>query len=330
MNAKTTPISQPKAVSSSKPAPLGRGLSALFGDTDAAYKPRTEQAPRPQPQAPEQIFAQGGHPGKIVDAVRQIPIDLIEPGRHQQRRFFDDAQMKELTTSIKVSGVQQPILIRRNPDASNMYEILAGERRWRAAQKAGLHEVPALIRDVSDREAMEIGLLENMQRADLSPIEEAEGYKRLADEFNYSNDQIALRLGKSRSHIANMIRLLLLTDSAKQMVTEGKISAGHARAIAVADDPDRLIEEIVAKNLSVRQTEALAREGSGFPVEKKRRGVDQPSVARSTVALIERDLERMLGLKVKMMQNRNGKSGSLTVFFSDLDQFQMVAKKLME
>jgi ParB family chromosome partitioning protein len=235
---------------------LGRGLSALFGEETEDYA--------------------------ALDKLRQakmVPIEFVRPGRFQPRRHFDEEAMEALVASIREKGVLQPLLVRRHPNAGNMYEIIAGERRWRAAQAAALHEIPVVIREFSDRDALEIALVENIQRQDLSPLEEAEGYKRLMEEFNHTQEELAKAVGKSRSHVANMLRLLALPDPVKNLVEEGTLSAGHARALINVENAVAVAEEVVRLGLNVRQTEQLAQSA-----KPPRRPPSSPSAAAAAAA----------------------------------------------
>lgn len=303
-----------------KPAPLGRGLSALFGDSDAAYQARNESYTARSAAANQQ------QPQVAVKASlpNALPITWIQPGAFQPRRKFDDAAIKELADSIRERGIFQPLIVRAMPDASNSYEIIAGERRWRAAQLAGLHEVPVIVRAMTDREAMEIGLIENVQRQDLSPLEEAEGYRRLIDEFNHQMDELGKVVGKSRSHINNMVRLLTLPLPVKQMIESGQLTFGHARSVIAAENPTALAQEIVKKGLNVRQAEALAKrlsDGRNAKRERVRTGVDPNILA------LEKELERAVGLKVRI-QTLEGQSGTVTLHYNSLDQLDGVVKRL--
>ncbi|MEI6986634.1 MAG: ParB/RepB/Spo0J family partition protein, partial [Rhodospirillaceae bacterium] len=225
-----------KRPDSGKRPSLGRGLSALFGEVNDEYSS-----------------------GDRVRQTKQLPVEFIHPGRFQPRRKFDEEAIAELAQSVREKGILQPLLVRRSPDKANHYEIIAGERRWRAAQAAGLHEVPVVLRDLSDREALEISIIENVQRQDLTALEEAEGYRRLLDEFKHTQEDLARALGKSRSHVANTLRLMALPEPIKLMLHDGQLTAGHARALLTATNPLSLAEEVVAKGLNVRQTEQLAR-----------------------------------------------------------------------
>src|SRR5262249_53948249 len=214
---------------------LGRGLSALFGEESEDYA--------------------------TLDRLRQaktVPIDFVRAGRFQPRRNFDDAALDGLAESIREKGVLQPILVRRHPEEASAYEIIAGERRWRAAQRAQLHEIPVVIRELDNREALEVALVENVQRQDLTPLEEAEGYRRLIEEFSHTQEDLAKSVGKSRSHVANTMRLLGLPDPVKLHVEAGRLTAGHARALLNAQDAVMLADEVVRRGLNVRQTEQLA------------------------------------------------------------------------
>ena len=228
------------AADDSKKRGLGRGLSALFGEEAAVNEATTSPA--------------------AGDGVRHMPVGDLRPGKYQPRQHFDDESLAGLADSIREKGVLEPILIRERPDGGG-YEIIAGERRWRAAQLAKLHEVPVLLREFTDRDALEIALIENIHRDDLSALEEAEAYKRLIDEFEHTQDALAKAIGKSRSHVANTLRLLGLPDPVKAQIRQGALSAGHARALLTADDVETLAQEVVKKGLNVRQTERLARRG---------------------------------------------------------------------
>ncbi len=277
---------------------LGRGLSALFGEEAEDYAE--------------------------LDAVRQsktVPIGYVRPGRFQPRRDFDDAQMDSLVESVKEHGILQPLLVRRDSDDPESYEIVAGERRWRAAQLAQLHEVPVVVKELTDAGALEIALIENIQRQDLNPLEEGEGYKRLIDEFEHTQEALSRVVGRSRSHVANTLRLLNLPGSVKTMVVNGDLTAGHARALLNLDDPDKLARRIVKQGLNVRQTERLvrqARAAESAPASSPRKDPD-------TVAL-EKDLSDLLGLRVTV--NFRGESGELVIHYKTVEQLDHVLHKL--
>jgi ParB family chromosome partitioning protein len=279
---------------------LGRGLSALFGEETQDY-PALDRAP----------------------AVRALPIGVLRPGRYQPRRRFDGEAISALVDSVKEKGILQPLVVRPHPDETGMYEIVAGERRWRAAQGAKLHEVPVVVRELADREALELALVENLQREDLGPLEEADAYRRLMDEFDHTQDELAKALGKSRSHVANMLRLLGLPEEVKEMVETGRVSAGHARALIGAADPVTLAERVHREGLNVRQTEELAQ--SAKPASARRKPQPKPEKDADTASL-ERDLENLLGLKVEI--DFAGRGGSLTIHYRTLDQLDDVLRRL--
>jgi ParB family chromosome partitioning protein len=293
-----------------KPSPLGRGLSALFGDADAAYAPK----PAASPASALHYVRPGSH---------HVPIARLQPGAFQPRRHFDEDALKGLADSIRERGILEPLVVRPVAEMKDHYEIIAGERRWRAAQMAGLHEIPVVVRVLSDREALEFGIIENVQRQDLSPLEEGEGYRRLLEEFNHTQDDLAKIVGKSRPHITNMLRLLTLPLPVKLMLDRGELTIGHARAIIPARDPVALAQTIIKKGLNVRQAEALAKRDQDAPEIHKRRAKSQSD---ADVLALEKEVERIVGLKVKI--STQGKSGSLTLYYHDLDQLDGIIKKL--
>ncbi|MDB5407601.1 MAG: chromosome partitioning protein ParB [Rhodospirillales bacterium] len=278
---------------------LGRGLSALFGDESEEKSGFDRQR-----------------------QTRGVPIEQLRPGRFQPRRIFDDEALHTLSESIRDKGVLQPLLVRRHPDDANAYEIIAGERRWRAAQMARLHEVPVVVKELDDRSALEIALVENIQRQDLTPLEEADGFRRLMEEFSHTQEALAQAVGKSRSHVANMMRLLSLPEPVKRLVESGELTAGHARALLNAADPTGLAREIVKRGLNVRQAESLAKSGKA-----PRKPATAPAKDADTAAL-ERDLTEQLGLKVDV--SFGGRGGSLTIHYRTLDQLDDVLRRLQQ
>ncbi len=278
---------------------LGRGLAALLGDNDAEDYASLDR----------------------VRASKEVPIEQLQPNRFQPRHRFEDEAMEQLVASVREKGILQPILVRRTP-APNTYEIIAGERRWRAAQKARLHQVPVVIRDLSDAEALELALIENIQRQDLNPIEEAQGYQRLVDEFRYTQEQLAQGIGKSRSHIANTLRLLALPDGVKAMVEAGQLTAGHARALLTAGDPEALARQILDSKLTVRQAEDLA------AAAKARARVKRPRKPKDTDTLaLERDLSSAIGLKVGI-EHRGEQGGDVRISYRTLEQLDELCRRL--
>ena len=307
-----------------KVQPLGRGLSALFGDTDSSYAPKAAQPAQPAPHAPATSATQPPQPPVAHPdsrGFRRMPITWLEPGRFQPRRHFDEDALKGLADSIRERGVLEPLLVR--PLSDQRCEIVAGERRWRAAQMAGAHDVPVILRDMTDREALEFGLIENVQREDLSLLEEAIGYQRLLDDFNHSQEGLSKIIGKSRPHINQMLRILTLPEQVKAMIAAGDLSFGHARTLIGATDPLAMAQQIVKRGLNVRQAEALAKraaEPQNAAAPKK------PETENGDVLALEKELERVTGLKIKI--HTKGAAGSLTVHYHDLDQLDDVIRRL--
>ena len=314
MNANTPPI---------KPSPLGRGLSALFGDADASYSPQLAAAIN-QKQAPPPP------PRMMAGAPLQMPLAWLQPGKFQPRRAFHEEALAGLTDSIRARGILEPLVIRplissAGKPVPERFEIIAGERRWRAAQAAGVHNVPVVVRTLTDLEALEFGLIENVQRQDLSPLEEAEGYQRLLEEFDHTLENLAKIVGKSRPHISNLLRVLSLPPAVKTLIEAGKLTIGHARAVVTAKDPLALALEIVRKGLNVRQAEALAKRVAEAPSFKAKKPI-QVEAADADVQALEKELERVIGLRVKI--ETKGKAGSLSLFYHDLDQLDEIIRKL--
>jgi ParB family transcriptional regulator, chromosome partitioning protein len=272
--------------------PLGRGLAALFGEAEG--RARVSGA------------TDGG------GAVREIAIELIRPGAFQPRRHFNEEELEALAQSVRVKGVLQPLLVRPVEELEAAFELIAGERRWRAAQRAGLHRVPVLVRTLADREVLEIALIENLQREDLTVLEEANAYRRLIDEFGRTQGAIAEALGKSRSHVANMLRLLALPEIVRRRLEEGALTAGHARALLMAEDPAMLAAEIIRRGLNVRVTEQLVKRRTAP------RRVNRVQARDADVAALESDLTRALGLRVTIASKARG--GALTLHYGSLDQ----------
>ena len=281
---------------------LGRGLSALMGDVE-----------REQP-----VDAGGNH----AEGVRMIAVGDIRPHPDQPRRHFDEEKLEELAQSIAERGVLQPIVLRK---IGTGYQIVAGERRWRAAQRARLHEVPALVRELSDTETLEIAIIENIQRADLNAIEEAEAYQRLVADFGHNQEALGKLVHKSRSHIANLLRLLDLPVSVRQEVAQGNLSMGHARALITAPDPEKLAADVIRRGLSVRDTERLARTAKDGDAAKGRAPKAKVS-PDADIAALERQLGDMLGLAVRIAHN--GEGGLVTLSYSSLDQLDMICQRL--
>ena len=298
---------------SSKKRGLGRGLDALFQDVDV----RDQQTSMPENR---------GGTDKAPAPKNTLAIGEMSPGKYQPRRHFNQDAINELANSIKEHGLIQPILVRPREEGAG-YEIIAGERRWRAAQKAQLHEVPVIIQDLSDDVALEIALIENLQREDLTPLEEAEGYQRLISEFEYTQDQLSKKLGKSRSQVTNTLRLLKLPEKIKPLVQDGKLSAGHARAILGCETPVALAQKVISEGLSVRETEKLA---PHFGTEKDQAaGKKKNKGARKDVdtLALEKELTNRMGMRVHLSPAPNG-TGRITIQYKSLDQLDDLLQKL--
>ncbi|MBN8968631.1 MAG: ParB/RepB/Spo0J family partition protein [Rhizobiales bacterium] len=283
---------------------LGRGLASLIGDVggEAAHVERPARTPR------------------------KVPIEFIKANPHNPRRAFSDAELDELSASIKQHGVIQPIVVRAVKGAQDRYEIIAGERRWRASQRAGLHEVPIVTIDVSDSDALEIAIIENVQRSDLNAMEEAQGYHALANDYKRNAEDIARIVGKSRSHVANMMRLTKLPDDVQALISEGKLTAGHARALINVPDPLAAAKRIIAEGLTVRQVEALAHE-EGVPqrAQATRAKAGRAPKDADTIAL-EKRISDVLGLKVSVDHRDPG--GMVQIKYRDLEQLDEILRRL--
>jgi ParB family chromosome partitioning protein len=280
---------------------LGKGLSALLGEA-------------PAPASASEASAKGG--------VREVEIGRIRPNPNQPRSHFNEDSLAELADSIAERGVLQPILLR--PNGREAFEIIAGERRWRAAQRAGLHVIPAVVRDgVDEEETAELALIENIQREDLNAIEEAEGYRQLVNRYGHTQEAIAQIVHKSRSHVANLLRLLDLPEFVRQSLMRGDINMGHARAVAAAPDPEELTREIVRKGLSVRQAEARAKRAKKAPAELV---LDKSRAIDPDLAALERQLGDMLGIKVQV--SHKGQGGTVALHYSSLEQLDMICQRL--
>lgn len=284
---------------------LGRGLSALLGEVDAPGSPSDGSG--------------------LGSGTPEVPIELLRRNPDQPRRSFAEAELAELAGSIREKGILQPLLVRPAPGAPGEYQIIAGERRWRASQLAGLRTVPVVIRgDLDDLDVLEIGVIENIQRADLKPLEEAQAYKTLIDRFGRTQEDVAKTVGKSRSHVANSLRLLSLPDVITAPLDAGEITAGHARAIASAPNPDRLVRQIIDKGMSVRQAEALARDAA-TPGGQRAQPAALTGKSADTIAL-ESDLGETLGLEV-IVDDKGGR-GEVRIRYSTLEELDSLCQRL--
>ena len=283
-----------------KPTRLGRGLAALIGDMAAMEGARVTE----------------------LSSGKRLPLDFIIPNRANPRRTFNAEQLEELTNSIREKGVMSPLLVRPTDDP-NVFEIIAGERRWRASQKAGLHDVPVIVREVNDKEALELAIIETVQRADLNPLEEAMGYGQLIEQFDYTQQDLAQVIGKSRSHVANTLRLLKLPDDVREMVAGGSLTAGHARTLITVDDPTALARQIVDRGLSVREAEALSQQRDVAP---KRKTDAEPAARDADTLALERRLADALGLTVALAHSERG--GRLEIRYKTLEQLDDICFRL--
>lgn len=282
---------------------LGRGLSALMSDVAA------DEAPQTTPKRPDLI----------------VPIEQVQPNPDQPRRTFAEDALKELAVSVAEKGIIQPLIVRQSPADQATYEIVAGERRWRAAQMAKLHEIPVILRDYDDTEVLEIAIIENIQRADLNPMDEASGYKQLMDRFGHTQDKLATALGKSRSHIANLLRLLNLPEEVQGYLISGQLSAGHARALVGHDQAVALAREVIQRKLSVRETEKLAKKG---PAIKKRSVPGAPVPKDADTVQIENELSATLGMKVTIDHPAGSEVGKMVISYKSLDQLDDLLRAL--
>ena len=283
---------------------LGRGLAALIGD----------------------VGAESSNDRRAGRAQRRVPVEALRPNARNPRRIFSDTELDELANSLRERGIIQPIVARALRGVPDTFEIIAGERRWRAAQRAGLHDVPVVIIEATDGEALQLAIIENVQRADLNPLEEAEGYRALIRDFSHSQDDVARMVGKSRSHVANMLRLQTLPDKVREHIHSGRLSAGHARALVGHPDAERLAEEIVARGLNVRQVEAATREKHAGKDQTKG-GKARASAAKSSDTLaLEKRLADALGLAVTVDHRERG--GTLSIRYRSLDQLDEVVRRL--
>ena len=279
---------------SGKKKGLGRGLSALFGDDKPKEKPQE------------------------INQTNTVSISDLSRNPYQPRQHFSEEKLEELANSIRKNGIIQPIAVRESKSQSGKYEIVAGERRWLAAQRAGLHEIPVTVLDLTDVESLEVAIVENIQRDDLNPIEEARGYKRLNEEFNYDHDSISKLMSKSRSHISNTLRLLTLPSDAIAMLEEGTLSSGQARPLIGISNASSIAEEIVSKNYSARKVEYLTRNKKGSNKEK---------VVYANILKAQERIKKILGLKVNILNKKNN-SGRITIEYKDLEQFELVSELL--
>lgn len=313
-SGRISPIGSLSAAKAKRPAGLGRGLSALMGDVQA-----------------DTAIAVPVSGGALREGLAMLSIADIHPHPDQPRRHFDDAALDELAASIAAKGLVQPIVVRPAPDGSRGWQLVAGERRWRASQRAGLHQIPAIVRDLDDRDTFTIALVENIQRQELSAIEEAEAYARLRDQLGHSQDIIGQMTGKSRSHIANILRLLDLPEAVRGMLAAGQLAMGHARALIGHADAEGLARKVVAQGLSVRKVEALVRKAKRGAVltgdSPARRAGAAMAMPDADLAALETHLADLIGVKVRIAHSGD-KTGTLSLDYSSLEQLDMLCQRL--
>lgn len=306
-----------KALGRKRPSGLGRGLNALLGEVG-----------REEPLVRRDEGSEG-QPGSAT-GLRTLPLAEIRPHPGQPRRYFDEEALDDLARSIAQRGVIQPVIVR--PRKGGGYELVAGERRWRAAQRARLHEIPAIVRELSDPDTLALALIENIQREDLNPVEEAEAYQRLVGDQGYTPVEVARMVDKSRSHIANLMRLLALPQPVLKMVADKSLSMGHARALINVPDAEAIAAEVVDRGLSVREVEKLVRrarsDAGGKPGGRSRTGGAGDPASNADIEAVERHLEDLLGLKVKISSEANQRSGSVTIRYGNLDQLDLICQRL--
>lgn len=289
---------------------LGRGLSALMADIEPSV-----DAPQNN-QTPADVQNRGD---------RRIPVEQIKPNPDQPRRQFSQSALEELAASIREKGIIQPLILRPDPADQNLFQIVAGERRWRAAQIAQLHDLPAIVRDFDDTEVLEVAIIENIQRADLNAVEEAQGYRQLMDKFGHTQDQLATAMGKSRSHLANTMRLLQLPEEIQTLLQDGQLSAGHARALITADDPITLAHRAIKEGMSVRDIEKAAKAPKSSQQPKAARGSSQKD---ADTRILEGELSRILGMGVVIDHDTDAGGGKLSIKYKDLSQLDDLLRLL--
>lgn len=280
---------------------LGRGLSALMADVE------TSQSNSPEPSSPNTT----------------VPIEAVHPNPDQPRRRFDEDELTDLANSISEKGIIQPLIVRGHPSKAGEFEIVAGERRWRAAQRAKVHSIPVVVRQFSDTEVLEVAIIENIQRADLNPVEEAMGFQQLMEKFDRTQEQLAKVLGKSRSHIANTLRLLHLPDDVRELLSTGRLTSGHARALITSENASALASEVVTKGLSVRDTEKLVKRGAK-PARPPRPKYEKDADTKA----LEGDLSATLGMRVTLDHAAGNDGGTLTIRYKDLEQLDDLCRLL--
>jgi len=310
-----------KSNKAKRPTGLGRGLTSLFGEIE-----RKEPLNLSSTTTPQENYVESSGDAEPLEGLRSIAISDIRPNPDQPRQYFDNDALDELADSIKNSGVIQPIVVRPH---GKTFQIVAGERRWRAAQRARLHHVPALVRSLSDEETLEIAIVENVQRRDLNAIEEAEAYVKLCEDFGHSQAKLAELVGKSRSHVAKLMRLLELPEPVRELVAQQELSMGHARALINAPDSTTLAKQVVKQGLSVRDVEKLVRKAiGGGSTGKKKQTLSSVSENDADIRAVENHLGDLLGLKVSIQSQGQTGAGAMTIEYANLDQLDLICQRL--
>jgi ParB family chromosome partitioning protein len=294
------------AEKNSKSRGLGRGLSALMGDMSSNPVERTESS-------------------QNISNERLVPVEKIYPNPNQPRKTFQEEKLIELANSIKTKGIVQPLIVRKKRGTKESFEIVAGERRWRAAQRAQIHELPVIVKEFSDIEVLEIAIIENVQRADLNPIEEAIGYKSLMDNFDHTQEGLSKEIGKSRSHIANLLRLLNLPTEVQEFLISGQLTSGHARALVTCENPLYLAKQIISLGLSVRDAERLVRNTGQKKIKNKTKTKDKPA----DTILLETDLSMALKMKVSINHEEGKEKGLISISYGSLDELDRISEVLL-
>lgn len=290
----------------SKSRGLGRGLSALMSDVSTNSRENIESSQNPSNE-------------------KLVPVEKIYPNPNQPRKLFQEEKLIELAKSIKTKGIVQPLIVRKKKGTKESYEIVAGERRWRAAQRARIHELPVIVKEFTDIEVLEIAIIENVQRADLNPIEEAVGYKNLMDNFDHTQDGLSKEIGKSRSHIANLLRLLNLPTAVQELLISGQLTAGHARALVTCDNPMALAKQIISLGLSVREAERLAKNASQEKIPNKPKRKEK----LADTVILEADLSAALKMKVVINHEKGKEKGLISISYKSLDELDRISEVLL-
>lgn len=290
----------------SKSRGLGRGLSALMSDVSSNSRENIESSQNPSNE-------------------KLVPVEKIYPNPNQPRKSFHEEKLIELAKSIKTKGIVQPLIVRKKKGTKESFEIVAGERRWRAAQRARIHELPVIVKEFTDIEVLEIAIIENVQRADLNPIEEAVGYKNLMDNFDHTQDGLSKEIGKSRSHIANLLRLLNLPSAVQELLISGQLTAGHARALVTCDNPMALAKQIISLGLSVREAERLAKNASQEKIPNKTKAKEK----LADTVLLEADLSASLKMKVAINHEKGKEKGLISISYKSLDELDRISEILL-